>query len=78
MLTYTENQNSVKDRKIFRDWYVISTCSGSEEKIKSSIEQLFGDKYALYLPRRELWHTINGKSKKIVRALFPGYILMAS
>lgn len=76
MLPNTKNQNSIEDRKVFRDWYVIAASSGSEEKTKSSIEQLFGDKYALYLPRRELFHSINGKPKKIVRALFPGYIFI--
>lgn len=76
MLSNTRKQKSVENRKIFRNWYVISTYSGSEEKIKSSIEQIFGDKYALYLPRRELLHTINGKQRKIVRALFPGYIFI--
>jgi transcription antitermination factor NusG len=77
MLTNTEDQHSVdEDRKAFRNWYVLSTYSGSERKIKCLIEQLFGDRYDLYLPRRELLHTINGKHKKIVRALFPGYIFI--
>jgi transcription antitermination factor NusG len=76
MSTVTGEQLPVEDRKDFRNWYVLYTYSGLEEKIKSSIEKLFGDRYELYLPRRELFHTINGEHRKIVRALFPGYLFI--
>lgn len=76
MLTVTGTHQPNEHGDDFKNWYVLSTLSGLEWKIKGSIEKLFGDRYALYLPRRELYHTFHGKRRRIVRALFPGYIFI--
>jgi transcriptional antiterminator NusG len=55
---------------------VLSTYSGSEWKIKRSLEELFGDRYDLYLPCRELFHAVNGDYRRVIRPLFPGYIFI--
>lgn len=60
----------------YRNWYALSTISGSEQKIKKSIENLFKDRFNLYLPCRELLHTTNGRSHKVIMPMFPGYLFI--
>lgn len=60
----------------YDNWYVLHTFTGLEYKVKNTIQSLFGDSFLLYLPARELIHTIKGKSEKKILPLFPGYIFI--
>ncbi len=60
----------------FENWYVLSTQSGKELKIKKDIENLTNSRYNLYVPCRELFYRFKGVYQKVVRPLFPGYIFI--
>lgn len=63
-------------RKDYRNWYVLSTMPGAEWKIKQNIENIFKDRFDLYLPCRELLHTANGDFHKVRMPMFPGYLFI--
>ncbi|MFQ5483678.1 MAG: transcription termination/antitermination protein NusG [Nitrospinaceae bacterium] len=65
-----------------KDWYVIHTYSGYENKVKSTLEERFGhlgkaDKLGqVVIPTEEVVEIRGGKKKITSRKFFPGYVLI--
>ena len=66
-----------------KDWYVIHTYSGFEQKVKTSLEEQFersSSKEALgeiIIPVEDVVEIRKGKKKISSRKFFPGYILIS-
>lgn len=65
-----------------RNWYVVHTYSGYEQKVKASLEErvraltnpdLFGE---ILVPSEKVVELVKGKRKTTSRKFFPGYILV--
>jgi len=65
-----------------RNWYVVHTYSGYEQKVKTSLEErvrglsnpdLFGQ---ILVPSEKVVELVKGKRKTTSRKFFPGYILV--
>lgn len=65
-----------------KNWYVLHTYSGYENKVKANIEsraQSMGMEdyiFRVVIPEQEERETKNGKSKVSMRKTFPGYVLI--
>lgn len=65
-----------------RQWYVLHTYSGYENKVKANIEsraQSMGMEdyiFRVVVPEETEQETKNGKTKEIVHKTFPGYVLV--
>lgn len=65
-----------------RNWYVLHTYSGYENKVKANIESRaqsmgMGDYiFRVVVPEETEKEVKNGKEKKIVHKTFPGYVLV--
>ena len=66
-----------------KNWYVIHTYSGFEQKVKTSLEEQFersGSKENLgeiIIPTEEVVEVRKGKKKISSRKFFPGYVLIS-
>lgn len=65
-----------------RQWYILHTYSGFEEKVKTALherikqagqEELFGE---ILVPTEQVVEMVNGAKKTSARKFFPGYILI--
>lgn len=65
-----------------KNWYVLHTYSGYENKVKANIESRaqsmgMGDFiFRVVVPEETETEVKNGKSKEIVHKTFPGYVLV--
>lgn len=65
-----------------KQWYVVHTYSGFEEKVKASIEENvqrrgFGDKVSqILIPTEKVVELKSGKKKETTKKFYPGYILI--
>ena len=66
-----------------KNWYVIHTYSGFEQKVKTSLEEQFersprkGDLGDIVVPTEEVVEVRKGKKKVSSRKFFPGYVLIS-
>lgn len=65
-----------------KNWYVVHTYSGYENKVKANLEKRvesmgMSDKiFRVIVPEEEETEVKNGKTKTIKRKVFPGYVLV--
>jgi transcription antitermination protein nusG len=65
-----------------KNWYVVHTYSGYENKVKANLEKRvetmgMQDKiFRIIVPEREETDIKNGKTKTIKKKVFPGYVLV--
>ena len=65
-----------------KDWYVIHTYSGYENKVKASLEERFSHSGAreklgkVVVPTEEVVEMRAGQKRKSTRKFFPGYVLV--
>ncbi|TSB44890.1 transcription termination/antitermination protein NusG [Alkalicoccobacillus porphyridii] len=65
-----------------KNWYVVHTYSGYENKVKANLEKRvesmdMTDKiFRVLVPVEEETETKNGKTKTVTRKVFPGYVLV--
>jgi hypothetical protein len=65
-----------------REWYVIHTYSGYEEKVAESIKQRIGsldmaDKiFEVLVPKEKMIEIKNGKRRVVEKKIFQGYVLV--
>ncbi|BAB03837.1 transcription termination/antitermination protein NusG [Halalkalibacterium halodurans] len=65
-----------------KNWYVVHTYSGYENKVKTNLEKRvesmdMTDKiFRVMVPVEEETEVKNGKSKQVSRKVFPGYVLV--
>lgn len=65
-----------------KNWYVVHTYSGYENKVKENLEKRvesmgMSDKiFRVIVPEEEETEVKNGKTKTIKRKVFPGYVLV--
>ncbi len=65
-----------------KDWYVIHTYSGYENKVKANLEKRvdsmnMGDKiFRVLVPVEDELQTSNGKQKIVKKKVYPGYVLV--
>ena len=63
-------------------WYVIHTYSGYENKVKTDLEQTLQNRdlqdyiFKIVIPMEEQIEIKKGKTKKNLRKVFPGYVLI--
>src|SRR3990170_3083936 len=71
-----------KARPLVKQWYVIHTYSGYENKVKDSLEEmikslgkeeLFGE---VIVPTEKVMELVRGEKRLTSRKFFPGYILV--
>ncbi len=62
--------------RILKNWYVIQTKCGDEEKVKNKIEKSNFDKIEIFFPKRKLWIRRKGKFVYQIKPLFPGYFFI--
>lgn len=72
----TEGQNFIKK------WYIIHTYSGYEKKVQADLEkrienlQLTDTVFRIIVPEEEVVEVKRGKKKKVMKKLFPGYVMV--
>ncbi len=65
-----------------KNWYVIHTYSGLEDKVKRNLEQriksmgVVTDFFRIVIPTEEEIEIREGQRRKVTRKIFPGYILV--
>src|SRR5919108_4652464 len=65
-----------------KNWYVVHTYSGYENKVKANLEKRvesmgMADKiFRVVVPEEEETEIKNGKKKVVKRKVFPGYVLV--
>ncbi|OIJ15436.1 transcription termination/antitermination protein NusG [Anaerobacillus arseniciselenatis] len=65
-----------------KNWYVVHTYSGYENKVKTNLEKRvesmnMEDKiFRVLVPVEEETEVKNGKSKSVVKKVFPGYVIV--
>lgn len=65
-----------------KNWYVVHTYSGYEDKVKTSIEKSLERKNLkdkigrILIPREKVIESRGGKRKEATRKFYPGYILI--
>src|SRR4030066_1329115 len=65
-----------------KQWYVVHTYSGFENKVKANIEERVGslgmkDKFGqILIPTENVVELKEGKKKVAVKKVFPGYVLI--
>ncbi len=65
-----------------KNWYVVHTCSGYENKVKTNLEKRVDsmgmqDKiFRILVPMEEEFEIKDGKKKIVQKKVFPGYILV--
>jgi transcriptional antiterminator NusG len=64
-----------------KNWYVVHTYSGYENKVKANLEKRvesmdMADKiFRVLVPVEEVTETKDGKTKTVTRKIFPGYVI---
>ncbi|NLK00570.1 MAG: transcription termination/antitermination protein NusG [Clostridia bacterium] len=67
---------------MMKEWYVVHTYSGYENKVKANLEKRLesmnmGDKiFRILVPVQEELHTSGGKQKITKKRVFPGYVIV--
>ena len=65
-----------------RAWYILHTYSGYENKVKTDLEQTLQNRdlqdyiFKIVIPMEEQIEIKKGKTKKNLRKVFPGYVLI--
>lgn len=59
-----------------KNWYALYTMTGNEKPLFNKIKSLYGNYFNLYLPTREVTHTIRGNEMNVQIPLFPGYLFV--
>jgi len=62
--------------KDLRNWYVIQTRAGNEEKVKKKLEKQKIENLLTLLPKRKLWIRRKGDFFYELKPLFPGYFFI--
>ncbi len=57
-------------------WYALFVKSGSEDRIKKDLTKRFGDELVFCVPKKLMKERKGGKWHRVIRTLFPGYILV--
>ena len=72
----------MSDNNLVKKWYIIHTYSGYEKKVKTDLEKrietlkLKDIVHRIIVPEEENIELKDGKKKKVVRKLFPGYVML--
>lgn len=78
-----EEESAVVEQDPTKQWYVIHTYSGFENKVKMSLEERFAhagltDKLGdIIIPTEEVVEIRGGKKKISSRKFYPGYVLIS-
>lgn len=82
MLFKSEGGKDVQSLSMEKNWYVVHTYSGYENKVKANLEKRvesmgMQDKiFRVLVPQEEETDIKNGKKKVTMRKTFPGYVLV--
>ena len=57
------------------NWYVLRTKTGHEDKVRSRLENKT-QCLSILLPKTEVMVTRNGRKKRLLKPIFPGYIFV--
>ena len=72
----------MSNQTMVKKWYIIHTYSGYEKKVKTDLEKrieslnLSEIVFRVIVPEEETIEMRRGKKKKILRKLFPGYVMI--
>ena len=58
------------------DWYAAFVKTGDESNVKERLKYRFKDSLGFYVPKREMKERRDGKWCRILRTVFPGYVLI--
>lgn len=70
------------DDPMDKNWYVVHTYSGYENRVKANLEkrvesmEMLDKIFRVLVPVEEETETKNGKTKTVNRKTFPGYVLV--
>ncbi|MBI5206244.1 MAG: transcription termination/antitermination factor NusG [Candidatus Firestonebacteria bacterium] len=65
-----------------KNWYVIHTYTGYENRVKANLEQLLINKslvlddFKILIPTQQITEVKGGKKQTVTRKYFPGYIMI--
>ncbi len=64
-----------------KQWFVIHTYSGYEERVKKNLEQRIksmdsGDVFQVVIPTAEETEVKNGQRREVTKKILPGYVLI--
>jgi len=64
-----------------KQWFVVHTYSGYEERIKKNLEQRIksldsGDVFQVVIPTEEETEVKNGRRREVTKKILPGYVLV--
>jgi transcriptional antiterminator NusG len=59
------------------DWHAMFVVTGDEDNVKERLKYRFEDKLDIFVPKRKLRERKGGIWSDNIRALFPGYVLVA-
>lgn len=65
-----------------KNWYVIHTYTGYENRVKTNLEQLLinksiqTDDFKVLIPTQQITEVKGGKKQTVTRKYFPGYIMI--
>lgn len=82
MLFKSEGGKDIQSLSMEKNWYVVHTYSGYENKVKANLEKRvesmgMQDKiFRVLVPQEEETDFKNGKKKVTMRKTFPGYVLV--
>lgn len=74
--------DTITKEKQEKQWYVVHTYSGLEDKVKRNLEQriksmgVTGDYFRILIPTEEEIEIKEGQRRKVTRKIFPGYIMI--
>ncbi len=58
------------------DWYALFVMTGEEEKVKIRLDYRFQGDMRILAPKRKMRERRKGRWHNVIRALFPGYVLL--
>lgn len=76
------NESIVPEKTDEPFWYVVHTYSGYEQKVKANIEKTIENRHLedqileVQVPVKEVVEIKDGKKRKYLKKLFPGYVLI--
>jgi len=64
------------EKSRLNNWYAIFVLTGEEDNVKERLKFKLGEEVRLAVPKRRIKERKEGKTREVVKTLFPGYVLI--
>jgi transcriptional antiterminator NusG len=58
------------------DWYALFVLTGEEENVVKWLHYFFDNELRAVIPKRKLTERRQGKTERVIKIIFPGYVLV--